>query len=85
MVSALGLLRITSYNVCYTKLLRARKAGTGETLNPKHKALLDKVRQGSATSEEQKAFRAHHEAASVDILARAPQDIFTITEVEILV
>jgi len=61
----------------------ARKAGTGETLNPKHKALLDKVRQGSATSEEQKAFRAHHEAASVDILARAPQDIFTITEVEI--
>ena len=61
----------------------ARKATSDEPLSPEHRALLEKVREGTATDNERKSFRAHHEAASLRILDLQPQELFTITNVEV--
>ena len=60
----------------------ARKADAGDPLSPEHKALLDKVREGSATEDEKKAFHEHHKTASLRILDLPFQELFTIGNLE---
>jgi len=61
----------------------ARKAQPQEPLDPAHRALLDKIRQDTATLEERAAFETMHEAASRRILGQPPEALFTLTEVEV--
>ena len=61
----------------------ARKAEPQEALDPEHRALLDKIRQDSATPEERAEFDRRHEAACRRILDQAPEALFTLTEVTV--
>ncbi len=57
----------------------ARKPEKHDSLDPEHRALLAKIKQGTASEEERRAFRTKHEAASHNILAKQPEELFTIT------
>ncbi|MFZ7128594.1 MAG: FmdE family protein [Desulfobacterales bacterium] len=61
----------------------ARKADPQEPLDPEHRALLDKIRQDTATPDERAEFTQRHEAASRRILDQPPEAIFTLTEVTV--
>ncbi len=57
----------------------ARKPEKQESLDPEHRELMAKIRQGIASEQERRTFRAKHEAASHRILAMQPEELFTIT------
>jgi formylmethanofuran dehydrogenase subunit E len=57
----------------------ARKPEKQEFLDPEHRELMAKIRQGIASEQERRTFRAKHEAASHRILAMQPEELFTIT------
>lgn len=61
----------------------ARKAGNRDPIDAEHRALMDKVRQGTANDEERRAFRKHHEKASMRILDLRPEELFNISEVNL--
>jgi formylmethanofuran dehydrogenase subunit E len=49
----------------------------------RHAELLGKVMKGNASAEEYADFRNLHEAKSMEILDKAPEDLFTITSVTV--
>lgn len=61
----------------------ARKAEENGGLSPEHSELMTKIREGKATEDEQKRFTELHEAASKRILDRQPEEIFSVTELDI--
>jgi formylmethanofuran dehydrogenase subunit E len=50
--------------------------------DPEHQALFAKVRDGSATHAERARFRDIHESQSRALLALAPDDLFSVTDVD---
>lgn len=61
----------------------ARKAEQQDPIDPEHRALLAKIRQGTATDLERSLFRAKHEKASMRILDLRPYELFTISEITV--
>lgn len=61
----------------------ARKAESQDPIDPEHRQLLARIREGQATEEERSQFRTRHELASKRILDRDPEELFTLTEVTI--
>jgi formylmethanofuran dehydrogenase subunit E len=63
----------------------ARKAEKGDSLSAEHRALMAKLREGTATQEEKAAFYKHHRKASERILDMRPEELFTISEVTVTI
>ncbi len=61
----------------------ARRPEEQDSLSPEHRALLDKIRQDTATPEEREAFENRHTAAARRILDQPPEALFTLTEVDV--
>lgn len=61
----------------------ARKSENQDPLDPEHRALLVKIREGTATEEERGQFRKRHENASKRILAMRPDELFSISEITV--
>lgn len=61
----------------------ARKNDPEAVPGGRHAELLGKVMQGDSTKAEYAEFRELHEAKSMEILDKAPEDLFTITNVTI--
>ncbi|MEE4135338.1 MAG: FmdE family protein [Desulforhopalus sp.] len=61
----------------------ARKPEGKDPIDPEHRALMAKIKQGTASELERQAFWAKHQAASHTILAMAPEELFTISEVTV--
>jgi formylmethanofuran dehydrogenase subunit E len=61
----------------------ARSAEKQDPLPPEHRALLDRIRQETATQEEREQFSRLHETASRRILDQAPEALFSITQVSV--
>jgi len=59
----------------------ARKAEKEDLLGPEHRALLAKIRQGTATDEEQRQYRTKHEMASKRVRDLRPDELFSISEI----
>jgi formylmethanofuran dehydrogenase subunit E len=59
----------------------ARVAGKQDPLTAEHRSLMDKVRQKTATQQELERFGQLHAAVSKYILEKAPEELFSITEV----
>ncbi|MGB3223601.1 MAG: FmdE family protein [Desulforhopalus sp.] len=61
----------------------ARKSEKQDPLDPEHRALLVKIKEGTATEEERSQFRERHENASKKILAMRPDELFSISEITV--
>lgn len=61
----------------------ARKADKQDPIDPEHRALMAKLRQGTATDEERAQFRAKHEKASRKVLDMRPDELFSISAITI--
>lgn len=61
----------------------ARKAEKQDPIDPEHRALMAKIRQGTATDEEREQFRAKHENAAKRILDMRPDALFSISEITV--
>ncbi|BHH85843.1 FmdE family protein [Desulforhopalus sp. 52FAK] len=61
----------------------ARRPDPDAALDPEHMQLMDKIREATATKEERKRFRTLHDAVSKRILAKKPEEIFTVTELTV--
>lgn len=61
----------------------ARKAEKQDPIDPEHRDLLAKIRQGTATDEEREKFWAKHEKASKKVLDMQPDELFSINEITI--
>ncbi|KJS01892.1 MAG: formylmethanofuran dehydrogenase [Desulfobulbaceae bacterium BRH_c16a] len=61
----------------------ARKAEQQDPIDPEHRQLLAKIRQGTATDLERSLVRAKHEKASKRILDLRPYELFTISEITV--
>ncbi|MBU1567803.1 MAG: formylmethanofuran dehydrogenase [Proteobacteria bacterium] len=61
----------------------ARKAEKQDVIDPEHRALLAKIKQGTATDEERGQFRAKHEKASKRVLDMRPDELFSINEITV--
>lgn len=61
----------------------ARKEEEQNPIDPEHRALLAKIRQGTATHEEREQFRVKHEKASMRVLEMLPDELFSIKEITV--
>jgi formylmethanofuran dehydrogenase subunit E len=61
----------------------ARKPEEKDPIDPEHRSLMAKIKQGTASEAERQVFRAKHEAASHKILAMHPEELFTASEVTV--
>ena len=61
----------------------ARKPEDQNPIDPEHRELLAKIRQGTASDEERRRFRAKHENASKKVLDKRPDELFSITEITV--
>jgi len=61
----------------------ARKNDPEAVPGGRHAELLGKVMKGNASAEEYAEFRNLHQAKSMEILGKAPEELFTITDVTI--
>lgn len=61
----------------------ARKPENQNPIDPEHRELLAKIRQGTANDEERSRFRAKHENASKKVLDQRPNELFSITEITV--
>ena len=61
----------------------ARKSENQDPIDPEHRALLVKIKEGTATEEERGQFRERHENASKRILAMRPDELFSISEITV--
>ena len=61
----------------------ARKPENDNPVDPEHRELLAKIRQGTASDEERGRFRAKHENASKKVLDKRPEELFSITEITV--
>lgn len=65
------------------KALRISMKPTAFPTDPRHTALFAKLREGKASPEEAKEFRALHEEKSQSILDMPEEDLFWVKEIEI--
>jgi formylmethanofuran dehydrogenase subunit E len=61
----------------------ARKPEKQDPLDPEHRELMAKIRQGTATAEERSQIRTKHEKASKRILDMRPDELFSISEITV--
>ena len=61
----------------------ARKAEPQDPSDPEYRALLEKIRQDTATPEERAEFDRRHQAVCRRILDQLPEALFTLTEVTV--
>jgi formylmethanofuran dehydrogenase subunit E len=61
----------------------ARKSENQDPLDPEHRALLAKIKEGAVTDEERGQFRERQENASKRILAMRPDELFSISEITV--
>lgn len=62
----------------------ARKPEGKDPIDPEHRALMTKIKQGKASEAERQAFLAKHEAASLpQDSGDGPEELFTISEVTV--
>jgi formylmethanofuran dehydrogenase subunit E len=79
-----GKIAFTFFNRATGKGVRiARTAEKEDPVNPKHRELLKKIQQETATETERKQFSRMHEEASMRILNKQPEALFDISEVTV--
>lgn len=79
-----GKIAFTFFNRVTGKGVRiARTAEKEDPVSPEHRNLLDKIRQETATEAEREQFGRMHAEASMRILDKQPEELFTITEVTV--
>lgn len=77
-----GKISFTFFNRDTGKGVRiARTAENGDPVSPEHRKLMEKIRQETATAAEHEQFHRMHEAASMRILNKQPEELFTIKTV----
>ncbi len=71
----------TFYRRTDGRAIRIAGRPDGWRRDPEHQALFAKVRSGEATAEDRQRFAELHEQLSHQVLAMAPEELFTIDEV----
>lgn len=79
-----GKIAFTFFNRVTGKGVRiARTADKEDPVSPEHRNLVENIRNETATEEDRKQFSRLHEDASMRILDKQPEDLFTIKEVHV--